>query len=119
MEQAIAPAREPPMRVLIYLARPELRLAEPIVTSDGMPLLGRGTQLTRRHIQRLYQAGIRIIEVDHDPDLNPWETIPDVQAYLGALDARFAPVAKSRHMMRLKELVCDVYLDHLKKLEAR
>ena len=112
-------AREQTMRVLIYLARPALRLAEPIVTSDGMPLLGRGTRLTRRHLRRLYQTGVRIVEVDHDPDLNPWETIPSAAEYLEALDARFAPVAKNRHMMRLKETVCRVYLDHLKKLEAR
>lgn len=107
------------MRILTQFARPGLRLAQPVETIDGLPLLGRGTELTRRHLRTLYEAGVRLITVADDPDLSPWESVPEIDAFLAALEDRFEPVAGDRRMAHLKDAVREVYVDFLLGLRER
>jgi hypothetical protein len=104
------------MRILTQFARAGLTLAEPVVTVDGLPLLGRGTVLSHRHLRALYRAGVRAIQVVDDPDLSPWESVPTPDAFLRALEARFEPVAGDRRMAALKDAVRDVYLEFVASL---
>ncbi len=104
------------MRVLTQFARPGLRLAEPVTTVDGVPVLGRGTVLSRRHLRTLYDAGVRVVTVDDEPDMSPWEGVLEPDAFLAALEARFEPVAADRRMTALKDAVREVYLEFLAAL---
>src|SRR5688572_25272580 len=104
------------MRLLTQFARPGLHLAEPVVTADGLPVLGRGTILSRRHLRTLYDAGVRIITVVDEPDLAPWEAVLTPDAYLQALEARFSTVHGDRRMDALHDAVRDIYLEFLGNL---
>lgn len=106
------------MRILTQFARPGLALARPVVTADGLPLLGRGTRLTRGHLRALSESGVRIIAVEDDPELNRWDEIPEVDPWLRALAARFAGVAHDRRMATLRDAVRVVYLDFLAEIEG-
>lgn len=105
------------MRILTHFARPGLVLALPVTTKDGMPLLGRGTRLTQRHLRALYDDGVRTIDVDPEESLGSWDEIPEVPAFLRALETRFAPVAADRRMAEMKDAIRDVYLDYLAEIE--
>lgn len=105
------------MRVLTALAPPDLILSRAITTADGMPLVGRGTRLRRRYLRMLHDEGVRVLECEDDPRVDPWIRIPEPDAYLRALDARFEPVEGDRRMMALKDAVRTVYLDFLDGLE--
>lgn len=105
------------MRVLVEMARPGLELAEAVVTADGLPLLGRGTRLTRRHLRSLHASGVRVVRVVDDESLEPWMAIPTLAEFLRDLDARFAPVEHDRRQQALKRAVRDVYTDFLLDLE--
>ncbi len=105
------------MRVLTQLVRPGMELARAVVTPDGLPLLGRGTVLSRRHLRSLYIDGVRVLDVVDDGTLEAWERLPEVSAYGAALDARFAPVADDRRMQILKRAVKRVYVDFLLRIE--
>jgi hypothetical protein len=106
------------MRMLVPMARPGVRLGEAVLSADGLPLFGRGTELTRRHLRLMHEAGVRSVEVAPDPSIEPWQTVPETDAFLRALNERFAPVESDRRMMALKEAVRDVYLDFLLELES-
>lgn len=105
------------VRVLTQVARPGVRLANPVLMPDGKLLLGRGTVLASRHLAMLQDLGIKVVEVDDDGGLGPWELAPDADAWLAALEARFSTVAHDRRMLALKEAVRDVYLDYLRRAE--
>jgi hypothetical protein len=105
------------MRILTQLARPGVTLAQAVVTADGLPLFGKGTQLTRRHLRSLYEDGVRVLRVVDDGTMEDWETVPEVPAYAAALDARFERVADDRDMQALKRAVKRVYVDFLLELE--
>lgn len=104
------------IRLLTHVARPGARLAAPVMTPDGLPLLGRGTILAARHLAALNDLGVRTVEVEDDPRLGPWETVPEPEAWLQALESRFAPVAADRRMLALKDAVREVYLEYLKQV---
>jgi len=101
------------------MAREGLRLSMAVCGLDGKVLLGKGTRLQRRHLVELYEMGVRVIEVVDDVSVEPWEEVPEPDAYLRALEERFSSVGGDRRMTQLKEAVRDVYLDFLLDLEAR
>lgn len=105
------------VRVLTHVARAGVRLAQPVLTPDGLPLLGRGTVLAARHLSLLNDMGVKTVEVENDPRLGLWEVVPEPDAWLAALEARFATVTHDRRMVALKDAVRDVYLDYLKTVE--
>ncbi len=105
------------VRVLTHIARAGLRLAAPVLTPDGLPLLGRGTVLAARHLSMLNDMGVRTVEVENDPRLGMWEVVPEPDVWLVALEARFSTVAHDRRMMALKDAVKEVYLDYLRTVE--
>ncbi|MCA9537580.1 MAG: hypothetical protein KC620_01755 [Myxococcales bacterium] len=106
------------MRILTLLARPGLELSEAVTSPDGLPLLGRGTRLTRRHLRLLHGEGVRTLQVEDDPRVEPWEQVPPVPEWQRALDERFAPVEADRRMQALKQAVRAVYTDFLFDLET-
>lgn len=105
------------VRVLTHIARPGVRLAVPVLTDDGKPLLGRGTVLAARHLGMLADLGVRTVEVEEDPRIGLWEMVPEPDAWLAALEERFATVSTDRRMVALKDAVREVYLDYLQSLE--
>jgi len=105
------------MRILTALAPPGLILARAITTPDGMPLVGRGTRLSRRYLRMLHDEGVRVIDCEEDHRVEPWIRIPEADAYLQALDARFEPVSSDRKMLALEDAVRGVYLDFLDGLD--
>ncbi len=105
------------MRILTALAPPDLILGRAITTDDGMPLVGRGTRLSRRYLRMLHDEGVRVLECEEDPRVDPWIRIPETDEYLRALDARFEPVEGDKRMRALKDAVRGVYLDFLDGLE--
>lgn len=104
------------VRLLTHVARPGARLANPVLTPDGLPLLGRGTVLAARHLSLLNDLGVRTVEVEDDPRLGVWEIVPEPEAWLVALEQRFTTVVADRRMMALKDAVREVYLDYLKSV---
>lgn len=109
----------PHMRVLTQFARPGLRLAAPIVTAEGLPVLGRGTVLTRRHLRGLYDGGVRVVTVEDEPDISPWESVLAPDVFLRGLALRFEPVAGDRRMTALHDAVRDIYLEFLDSLPEK
>ena len=105
------------MRVQTSMAREGLRLAQAVISWDGKILMGRGTRLERRHLVQLYDAGVRVLEVEDDAAVEPWEELLEADAFLKALEARFEPVRRDRRMGQLKGAVRDVYLGFLRELE--
>lgn len=106
------------VRVFTHVARAGLRLAVPLTTPDGLPLLGRGTILGARHLAVLNDLGMRTVEVEEDNRLGLWEVLPEPEAWLTALDARFAPRVTDRRLMALKDAVREVYLEYLRTVEV-
>ena len=99
------------------MARPGVRLAQPVLSADGLPLLGRGTVLAARHLGVLNDLGVRTVEVEDDPRIGTWEIVPEPEAWLAALEARFFTVFADRRMMAMKDAVREVYLEYLQTLE--
>lgn len=107
------------MRVLTALAPADLEAAHALTGPDGMPLVGRGTRLSRRYLRMLHDEGFEVVEVVDDDRVQPWERIPTRDEYLRALEARFRPVDGDRRMRALRDAVKDVYLGFIAELERR
>lgn len=105
------------MRVQTSMAKEGLRLATAVTGPDGKLLLGRGTRLERRHLVELYDMGVRVLEVEDDVTVEPWEEVPEPAGFLRALDQRFSSVSGDRRLAHLKDAVREVYLDFLLELE--
>lgn len=106
------------MRILTALAPPGVVASRAIAGLDGMPLVGRGTRLSQRYLRMLHDEGIRVIECEDDDRVEQWQRLPEVDAWLTALDQRFRPVESDRRMMALKDAVKSVYVDFLLDLEG-
>lgn len=105
------------MRILTPLAQPGLILARSVTAPEGKLLFGRGTELTRRYLRVLHEEGLRVVEVENDTRIEPWERVPDVDEFVRGLDARFSSVKGDRRMETLKQAIQGVYLDFLFELE--
>ena len=106
------------MRILTSLAQPDLKLAKPIMGQHGSLLFCKGTILGRRHLRVLHAEGVRFVEVEEDPRIQEWETVPDVDEYMQILDRRFASVEDEPRMQMIRQSVQRVFLDFLFDLEA-
>ena len=105
------------MRILTDLTRSGTELARPVTSDDGMPLLGRGTRLSDRHLCHLHAAGVRVLDVVDDGQVEEWERLPTMDGFVEALDARFAAHGAQRRMAALKRAIRKTYLDFLLDLE--
>jgi len=105
------------MRILTLLAQPDLVLKRPVISSDGMPLVGAGTRLSHRHLRLIHDEGITLLHVEPDPRIAAWQELPDVNGYIQRLDERFAFVEDDSLMMVMKQAVKNVYLEFLFEME--
>ncbi len=105
------------MRILTPLAKPGLVLAKSVAAPGGKLLFGRGTELNRRYLRVLHEEGLRVLNVESDTRVEPWERVPEVDEFVRSLDARFHSVRDDRRMDILKNAIQGVYLDFLFELE--
>ncbi len=77
-----------------------MKLAKPIVGKNGMVMLGEGTELTEKWIERIQDMEINGIFVDGPPV----QTIPREEA-LANLEARFVLVEGKPFMNSIKKIV--------------
>ena len=105
------------MRILTLLAQPGLVLAKPVLSGDGLPLVGVGTQLSHRHLRLIYDEGIAVLHVEPDRRIASWQELPDVDGFIGRLDERFAFVEDDPLMNVMKQAVKNVYLEYLFEME--
>ncbi|MBV71977.1 MAG: hypothetical protein CMH52_11660 [Myxococcales bacterium] len=106
------------MRVLTPLVKPGQRLKKPIM-SGGQLLFGAGTEMSRRYLRVIHEEGIRVVDLEPDPHVSDWETVPSVDQYVRGLDERFIHHQRNRKMKALKQAIKDVYLDFLFELESK
>ena len=106
------------MRILTPLGQADLKLAKPITAQDGSLLFCKGTVLARRHLRALHAEGVRFLEVEDDPRIQDWETVPDVDDFIRILDDRFEAVNDDPRMQMVRQTIQRVYLDFLFDLEA-
>lgn len=79
---------------------PGMILAKPIMTANGMVMLGEGTELTEKWVERIQDMEIASVFIDGPPV----QTISKEQA-LAELEARFALVEGKPYMSSIKKLV--------------
>ncbi len=79
---------------------PGMKLARPIVGKNGMVMLGEGTELNEKWIERIQDMEIAHVFVDGPPV----QTISREEA-LAALDARFVLVEGKPFMNSIKKIV--------------
>ena len=105
------------VRILTPLAQPGLILSRSVTAPGGKLLFGRGTVLTRRYLRVLHEEGLRVLDVENDTRIEPWERVPDVDEFVRGLEARFSRVKDDKRMGVLKQAIQGVYLDFLFELE--
>ncbi len=105
------------MRILTLLAQPGLVLVKPVLSSDGMPLVGAGTKLGHRHLRLIYDEGISVLHVEPDRRIASWQELPDVNGFIRRLDERFTFVEDDPLMSVMKQAVKNVYLEYLFEME--
>lgn len=79
---------------------PGMILAKPIMTPNGMVMLGEGTELSEKWIERIQDMEIASVFIDGPPI----QTISREEA-LANLEDRFALVAGKPYMNSIKKLV--------------
>jgi hypothetical protein len=77
-----------------------MKLAKPVAAKSGMVMLGEGTELTAKWIERIQDMGITNIFVEGPPV----QAVPREEA-LANLDARFAHVEEKPYMNAIKKIV--------------
>ena len=80
--------------------KPGMKLSRPLVAKGGMVLLGEGTELTEKWIDRIADMDVEGVFID-----GPSEQSEPLEENLARLDARFRSVAREPHMGRLKQIV--------------
>ncbi|MBN1613832.1 MAG: hypothetical protein JW950_05120 [Deltaproteobacteria bacterium] len=94
-------------KIPIDKLEPGMKLSKPLVSRGGMVLLGDGTELTEKWIDRIQDMEVDGIYVD-----GPSEQKESKEESLAKLDARFLSVEKEPYMGRLKRIVRD-YIEAL------
>jgi hypothetical protein len=77
-----------------------MKLAKPVAAKSGMVMLGEGTELTAKWIERIQDMGITNIFVEGPPV----QAVPKEEA-LDNLNARFSHVEGKPHMNAIKKIV--------------
>jgi len=86
---------------------PGMVLAKPLMGKNGMVLLGEGTELTDRWIDRIQDMQLEGIFVEGTS-----EPLVPLDEVIAALDARFEPVQEKPYMGQLYKIV----RNHVEKL---
>ncbi len=81
---------------------PGMRLARPVVNSNGTVILGEETELTHGLIRKIEEMHITAVSVQ-GPDRN----LPPREQILADLDKRFRDVEAMPHMGLLKRVLAD------------
>ena len=105
------------MRILTLLAQSGLVLLRPVSSKDGLPLVGAGTRLTRRHLKIIHEEEIDVLHVEADGQVASWQELPDVNGFIQKLDERFTFVEDDPLMNVMKQAVKNVYLQFLFEME--
>lgn len=79
---------------------PGMKLAKPIVGKNGMTLLGEGTELTEKWIERIQDMDVEGIFVE-----GPSEQPVPIEEALAGLEARFETVKDKPYMGLIKKAV--------------
>jgi len=87
-------------KIPVAKLEPGMILAKPIMTPNGMVMLGEGTELTEKWVERIQDMDIASVFIDGPPV----QTISKEQA-LAELEARFALVEGKPYMNSIKKLV--------------
>ncbi len=87
-------------KIPVTKLQPGMILAKPIMTPNGMVMLGEGTELNEKWIDRIQDMEIASIFIDGPPV----QTMPEEEA-IANLNARFALVADKPHMNVIKKIV--------------
>lgn len=87
-------------KVPVDKLEPGMVLAKPILSKNGMVMLGEGTSLTEKWVERIQDMEITSVFID-GPAV---QTMPEEEA-LANLDARFALVEGKPVMNLLKKIV--------------
>jgi len=87
-------------KIPVAKLEPGMILAKPIMTPNGMVMLGEGTELNGKWIERIQDMEIASIFVDGPPI----QTMSEEEA-IANLDARFALVADKPFMGSIKKIV--------------
>jgi hypothetical protein len=87
-------------KIPVAKLEPGMKLAKPVVAKNGMVMLGEGTELTEKWIERIQDMEIASIFIDGPPV----QTISKEEA-LANLEARFASAEDKPFMNSIKKLV--------------
>lgn len=87
-------------KIPVAKLEPGMMLAKPIVTKTGMVMLGEGTSLTEKWIERIQDMEIASVFIDGPPI----QTVSKEEA-LDSLETRFALVDGKPFMNFIKKLV--------------
>jgi hypothetical protein len=87
-------------KIPVAKLEPGMILAKPIMTPNGMVMLGEGTVLTEKWVERIQDMGIPSVLIDGPPV----QTISREDA-LANLDTRFALVESKPFMNSIKKIV--------------
>lgn len=87
-------------KIPVAKLEPGMILAKPIMTPNGMVMLGEGTELTEKWVERIQDMEIASVFIDGPPI----QTISKEEA-LANLEARFALAAGKPYMNSIKKLV--------------
>jgi hypothetical protein len=87
-------------KIPVAKLEPGMILAKPIMTPNGMVMLGEGTELSEKWIERIQDMEIASIFIDGPPI----QTISREEA-LANLEARFTLVEGNPYMNSIKKLV--------------
>jgi hypothetical protein len=79
---------------------PGMKLAKPIMSQSGMVLLGEGTELTDKWLERMQDMGLDGIFIDA-----PAEQLLSKEEALAALDSRFKLVVNQPRMANIKSIL--------------
>ena len=80
--------------------KPGMKLSRPLVSKGGMVLLGEGTELTEKWIDRIADMDVDGIFID-----GPSEQSEPLEESLAKLNARFRSVEREPYMGKLKQIV--------------
>jgi hypothetical protein len=98
-------------KVPVDKLEPGMKLSRPLIAKGGMVLLGEGTELTEKWIDRIQEMDVDGIFID-----GPSEQSEPKDESLAKLDARFRSVEREPYMGRLKQVVRkhieDLYDEH-------
>ncbi len=96
-------------RIPISLAQPGMITASEVKDEQGRTLCGPGTELNAEVLQKFARLGVKFITVEGHPINFPWER--PLEEELRLLEARFEKVKDDPHLMLLKKVIRNYWLE--------